>query len=279
MSIGKFSVERFMVNGFDTYRHNGWKGLISREWRGKPDDLDKWLADNPGQLLVNRCGRTVSRVMVDGEELYVKIVKTLDDGESGRCLLCLWKWFKWRFLGGRALKALAGTVAMRDAGVHCAEAVLAARRTHCLRAEEIFISRGVPYPSVMKIISETTDTERRKEVLRSIAAGLCDFHCHGFLHGDCIPGNLLWDGEHIHFIDNDRTQLANGCLLQRGVRRNLVQFCFRMSWSLKDFSLAEYFLECYSEAMTALGKNFYGAEDVMEKARYRYEKKQKEKGK
>ena len=91
MSIGKFSVERFMVNGFDTYRHNGWKGLVSREWRGKPDDLDKWLVDNPGQLLVNRCGRTVSRVMVDGEELYVKIVKTLDDGESGRCLLCLWK--------------------------------------------------------------------------------------------------------------------------------------------------------------------------------------------
>ena len=167
---------------------------------------------------------------------------------------------------------------MREAGVLCAEAVLAARRTHWLRAEEIFISRGVPYPSVMKIISETTDTERRKDVLRSVAAGLCDFHCHGFLHGDCIPGNLLWDGEHIHFIDNDRTQLANGCLLQRGVRRNLVQFCFRMSWSLKDYSLAEYFLECYAEAMTARGKNFYGAEDVMEKARQRYEKKLREKG-
>jgi tRNA A-37 threonylcarbamoyl transferase component Bud32 len=217
--------------------------------------------------------------MADGEELYVKIVKTLDDGEGGRCLLCLWKWFKWRFLGGRALKALTGTVKMRDAGVHCAEAVLAARRTHWLRAEEIFISRGVPYPSVMKIILETTDTERRKEVLRNVAAGLCDFHCHGFLHGDCIPGNLLWDGEHIHFIDNDRTQLANGCLLQRGVRRNLVQFCFRMSWSLKDFSLAEYFLECYSEAMTARGNNFYGAEDVMEKARQRYKKKEAEKTK
>ena len=268
-----------MVNGFDTYRHDGWKGLVSREWRGRPDDLGKWLADHPGQQLVNRCGRTVSRVMADGEELYVKVVKSLDDGEGGRCLLCFWKWFKWRFLGGRALKALDGTVAMREAGVLCAEAVLAARRTHWLRAEEIFISRGVPYPSVMKIISETTDTERRKDVLRSVAAGLCDFHCHGFLHGDCIPGNLLWDGEHIHFIDNDRTQLANGCLLQRGVRRNLVQVCFRMSWSLKDYSLAEYFLECYAEAMTARGKNFYGAEDVMEKARQRYEKKLREKGK
>ena len=119
-----------MMNGFETYRHNGWKGLVSREWRGRPDDLDKWLTDNPGQQLVNRCGRTVSRVMADGEELYVKVVKSLDDGEGGRCLLCFWKWFKWRFLGGRALKALDGTVAMREAGVLCAEAVLAARRTH-----------------------------------------------------------------------------------------------------------------------------------------------------
>ena len=52
-----------------------------------------------------------------------------------------------------------------------------------------------------------------------------------------------------------------------------------MSWSLKDYSLAEYFLDCYAEAMTARGKNFYGAEDVMEKARQRYEKKLREKGK
>ena len=109
-----------MMNGFETYRHNGWKGLVSREWHGRPDDLDKWLADNPGQQLVNRCGRTVSRVMAGGEELYVKVVKSLDDGEGGRCLLCFWKWFKWRFLGGRALKALDGTVAMREAGVLCA---------------------------------------------------------------------------------------------------------------------------------------------------------------
>jgi len=52
-----------------------------------------------------------------------------------------------------------------------------------------------------------------------------------------------------------------------------------MSWSMKDFGLAELFLEYYAEAMEARGKSFYGAEDVMEKARYRYEKKQKEKGK
>ena len=41
-----------MMNGFETYRHNGWKGLVSREWHGRPDDLDKWLTDNPGQQLV-----------------------------------------------------------------------------------------------------------------------------------------------------------------------------------------------------------------------------------
>jgi hypothetical protein len=48
-----------------------------------------------------------------------------------------------------------------------------------------------------------------------------------------------------------------------------------MSWFMKDFGLAEYFLECYAEAMTACGKKFYGAEDVMEKARYRFERKRK----
>ena len=66
-----------MVKGFETYSQNGWKGLVSSEWHGRPDDLDKWLADNPGEQLVNRCGRTVSHVVAGGEELYVKIVKSL----------------------------------------------------------------------------------------------------------------------------------------------------------------------------------------------------------
>lgn len=263
------------MDGFETYRHDGWKGLVRREWLDRVRDLDKWLEDNPGQLLVNRAGRTVSHVVVDGEDVYVKIVRTLDDGEGGRYFLKLWKWFKWRFLGGRAMKSLAVAALMRKAGLCCAETILAVRRTHLLRAEEVFISQGVPHPSVIKLILDTADVEERKSILHGVADELCDFHCHGFLHGDCIPGNLLWDGKHIHFIDNERTQLANGCLLQRGVRRNLVQFCFRLIWRTGDFTLAEYFLTCYGDAMTARGMSFYGAEDVMEKARLRFEKKRK----
>ena len=54
-----------MMNGFETYRHNGWKGLVSREWRGRPDDLGKWLADHPGSV-----DRVVFNVFKDEDRLY-----------------------------------------------------------------------------------------------------------------------------------------------------------------------------------------------------------------
>ncbi|MCR4575046.1 MAG: lipopolysaccharide kinase InaA family protein [Lentisphaeria bacterium] len=265
-----------IMDGFDTFEHGGWKGLACHEWNGRIDDLETWLETHPGQQLVNRPTRTVRRVVENGEEVYVKVVKSLDGG--GNHLLSLWKCFKWRFLENRAMATLAVTAAMESAGVRCAGAVLAARRTYGFSAEEVFISRGVPHPSVLKIMSDVTDNEKRMDILHGVARGLCDFHCHGFIHGDCIPGNLLWDGEHVHFIDNDRTCRADGCLLQRGIRRNLVQFCFRLSWNVKNFDLAEHFLACYAEAMNEHGQKFDDSKAVMEKTHQRYKLKEAEQG-
>ena len=265
------------MDGFDTFEHGGWKGLVCHEWSGRIGDLDAWLEAHPGQQLVNRPTRTVRRVVEDGEEVYVKVVQSLDGG-GGNPLFALWKRFKWRFLENRAMATLDVTAAMQTAGVHCASAILAARRIRGFKAEEVFISRGVPHPSVLRIMRTVTDGEKGKDILRGVACGLCNFHCCGFLHGDCIPGNLLWDGEHVHFIDNDRTCRADGFFLRRGIRRNLVQFCYRLSWDLKDFGLAEHFLVCYEEAMKGHGREFNGLPAVMEKTRKRYRMKQAEEG-
>jgi tRNA A-37 threonylcarbamoyl transferase component Bud32 len=264
-----------MVKGFETYSRNGWEGLVRHEWQDRVGDLDAWLEANPGQRVVNRLVRTVSRVVVDGEEVYVKVVKSIDDGD-GHFGFRLWKRFKWRFLENRAMATLAVTAAMEQAGIRCAGAILAVRRTHGFSAEEVFISKSVPYPSVGKIVRGMTDTEERKAVLRNVAEGLCDFHCRGFLHGDCIPGNLLWDGGHVHFIDNDRTRFV-GRLSRHGARRNLVQFCFHLLRKAEDAAMAEHFLACYAEAMKTRGKVFDGTDAVMAKARRRFKMKEGEK--
>ena len=98
----------YMAQGFETYSRNGWEGLVRHEWRDRVGDLDEWLEASPGQQVVNRTGRTVARVVVDGEEVYVKVVKSIDDG-GGHFGFRLWKRFKWRFLENRAMATLAVT--------------------------------------------------------------------------------------------------------------------------------------------------------------------------
>lgn len=234
------------MQSYTFFNSQGWKGLIAPDWRAQLEPLQEWLSQNPGEVLVRLPNREVRRISTPQGILYVKL---LNAGGSLGGAKGAFTDLKWLVRPSRAKAILRISQALLDAGFRCPIPVLAARRRSPWGwPRDVFISVECAGTPITELLPEMT-LEERNRLLSSVACELSRFHREGFVHGDCIPGNIALapDGR-IIFFDHDRTiRRSNRVLLQHQQRRNLVQFGFRLSKYLKTLGPFEHFLADYAQ--------------------------------
>lgn len=244
------------------YDHAGWHGYVSSDWHDEFHDLDTWLAEHPGKTVVDKPTRQVKKVAVACGTVYVKSVSSLVDGRH--FWLDLLKRLKWRLRPSRAIATLRIMREMRSAGIRCAEPLLAVRRRDSLLSSpvDIIITKELSHPLFDEVVKRLPPAQRQALVLQALP-DIFAFHHQGFVHGDFIPGNMLWDGQHLHFIDHDRTwrHLPQGTRADR--IRNLVQFCFHLLMPTQQPELSRAFLNAYNQlAVDHYGSPLANTEDI-----------------
>lgn len=230
------------------FQSRRWRGWVDASWQPVLAELDAWLTDHPGTVVVDKRARTVFRVETPQGVVYVKIMRHLQ--ERGRPFKRLLAGLKWYFRPSRALAVLRVSSAMLSRGIGCPEPVLAARRRSRLGwPEDIFISREVASPSVNRLLHEQRDGGAQAGVMVSVARAVARLHNQGFVHGDCLPGNISLDADGMAcFLDNDRTWFAPVLGARRARMKNLLQFLSRLPPVLDHVGLADVFLNAYYQA-------------------------------
>ena len=232
------------------YSSHDWRGYVAPDWREAFQDFDAWLAQQPQERIVDKPTRQVLRVTSPQATVYVKTVSSLVDGRH--VWLDVLKRLKWRLRPSRAIRTLRIMRTMLDAGVRCPEPLLAIRRRRHPFAspEDIIVTRELAMPTLHAAIMDTAP-EQRADLLRQALPDIFDFHHRGFVHGDFLAGNMMWDGQHVYFIDHDRTwrRLPQGTRDERF--RNLVQFCYHLEMGTRQLELGEQFLVGYNRLAEA----------------------------
>jgi len=235
------------MSSIQPYRSGNWRGIIDPQWQEPLSDLDQWLRDHPGAKVVAKKSRTVSRVETPNGVIYVKIIHRLQ--ERGSAWKMLFAGIKWLFRPSRAIATFQITDAMLDKGIGCPEPILAARRRNALGwPEDVFICREVPYPTLLSLFNTTDNIPSRDALLANAAHGIAALHNQGFIHGDCIPGNLcLAPDQSLCFLDNDRTQPMPLMLRRRARLNNVVQFLSRLPPNTQQGDVFTLFLDSYRQ--------------------------------
>lgn len=234
------------------YSNHGWHGLVEASWQEEFADLEAWMDPSRGKIYREKMNRLVVRLETPRGAVFVKVVRTLADGRhSGRDFVKRLKWF---IRSSRAVQVMRMHLALLEAGFGCPEPLLAVRYRHQLQQPvDVFVCRELLLPSFGKRLVEAAGDERVR-LLQATARELCRFHHAGFVHGDCIPGNiLLGEDGGLHFLDNDRTVRLESGSLQRGRVRNLVQLCRHIEDWEKSEAPGRIFLDAYKEADLASG--------------------------
>lgn len=231
-----------------SFQSRQWRGWIQSCWQQPLADLDAWLAANPGTVLVAKRTRRVFRANTAQGVVYVKVIRHLQESNSlFKKVLAAVKWY---CRSSRAVGVLNISNAMLARGIGCPEPVLAARRRNAAGwPEDIFISREVEYPSVLALLHQQSDGKRQEDILVSAARGIAKLHNRGFVHGDCIPGNICQapDGA-LCFLDNDRTRITPVFGAEGARLNNLIQFLARLPAIANRERLVATFLQAYAEA-------------------------------
>ncbi|MGI5922662.1 MAG: hypothetical protein GX945_01615 [Lentisphaerae bacterium] len=235
-----------------SYRSGDWRGIVHPYWQSSLSDLDRWLDDNPGTKVVAKKARSVTRVETPNGVIYVKILHRLQ--ERGSAWKMLISGIKWLLRPSRAIDTFWITDAMLDKGILCPEPILAARRRNALGwPEDVFICREVPYPSLLSLLNAADDASARDAMLVNAAQGIAALHNQGFIHGDCIPGNLcLAPDQSIFFLDNDRSSRMLPLGKRRARLANVVQFLARLPLSMQQNDVFALFLDSYRQASATI---------------------------
>ena len=226
------------------YRNNSWNGFISNELKDM-DLMPERLAVQ-GEVIVDKPNRMVRHMDFAGMRVYAK-------------------WFappksilKRLFRKPLAFRLLDIHKALLSAEIGCAEPYLAAISGEPSQyLPQLFVYKEVPYPSISQRLMNASSDEATR-LYDTTAEAIATLHNAGFVHGDCLPGNIcLSDDRKPYFIDNDRTARSLPILRTRQELRNLVQFCAHaalqhdMSREMQRRFLARY-LECRSQRMATL---------------------------
>ena len=128
-------------------------------------------------------------------------------------------WLKLKFRKPLATRIFQIHKAMLDSGLGCPEPFLAATSSD---GTALFICAELPFPSMIRIF-KSADSSDFEALFRTAASSIAALHRAGFIHGDCLPGNIcLSPDRRSFFIDNDRTRMGKS---KRGRETNIIQFC------------------------------------------------------
>lgn len=232
--------------------HSGaWSGYVAdSEWAEIFQDLDKWLEENPGTMVVHYDCRDVRRIQTPKGVVYLKDIRHLTD--AGMHKKDKFSWWKWVFRGSRAIETWEACQALRESGFGCPQPLLAVRRRNGITPRDIFVSAAVDLPNLWDTLPEGMDGMALAELL---GESIQILHTAGFAHGDCILRNLCYDAKEntLVYLDNDRTWLPPFFFRRFQQKRNLAQMSYSI---LKRFGeeTSRHFLECYAKSNYWPGK-------------------------
>ncbi|MDD3952980.1 MAG: lipopolysaccharide kinase InaA family protein [Lentisphaeria bacterium] len=252
-----------------------WKGLVREGWQSVFADIHQ-LADS-GEVIVDKPDRVVRRIETPNGVVYFKRICGAGTGRG-------WYFLKSLLRTPRSLAIWHVSEQMRLADLGCPLPLLAVSSccfSSC-RFEDILVTAEIPYSLVSDLLKDAADNAVREGILQKAGQGIRELHDKGFVHGDCLPGNICMgpDGKLI-FLDNDRTAKKIG-IVNRGARlQNLVQFCSHALTALPNQALLDTFLDSYDQHGTcnANARNCPDKETVIRKLQARVRKLEKEFGK
>ena len=238
------------MKGLRFHSEDGWRGLVADEtWSALFAQLDEWLAEHPGRLVVHYASREVRRVETPQGVVYAKLIRGLTD--AGFAHEEWFSWFKWVFRPSRALATWHISQTLLSAGFACPVPILAARRRHRGYPTDLFISMEVPRPNLWDAPGEPA------ELIQLLAEETARFHLAGFAHGDFILRNLCSNPvtRHLVYLDNDRTWRPIPGLRSYYQRRNLAQLTYSLLRRFGRIEVPRAFLAEYRDLNPALSEN------------------------
>lgn len=230
----------------------GWHGLVHRGWQdftGGLPGLEAWLAAQAGRRIVTHPSRTVDLLTTPRGVIFAKhFLKASDKSSLGNSL-------KWYLRPSRALYILKIGEELTAAGFAVPETVIAVRRrSRWGWPEDYHLSLDCREQTVNIRLKEfraagiPDDSADVRGVLREMAVSLVRLHHRGFVHGDCLPGNMCVLPDSLLLLDNDRTAGGYGAAFCRAKQRNLEQCAKFLAIAYPSTGNAGFFLDCYAEA-------------------------------
>lgn len=263
------------------YHSGAWHGVIADDWRDELANLDRWLAEHPGEVVASYPSRRVTRVKTARGIVYVKEIYALTDtGLKGKDFV---SFLKWVCRPSRAVQAFAISELLLNSGTNCAKPVLGARkRSGCLYPTDIFITEEVKAPVLSDILAKEKDPTRLNKLVFTLGRELCRLHRAGFVHGDCILRNICLEPSStvhcvdnqvgtVYYLDNDRSKYKDWYCFWISPRRNVSQLGYSIMRITNDTSLTKIFLNSYGEAYrSACGKELYDRNALLQEITTRY---------
>ena len=223
------------------YRYGSWKGMVRQGWEETLQKPEKFC--QLGESVIDKADRSVRRWESPLGNVYVKRIYS-PQAPSARLLT----YGKNLLRPPRSLQVWRVCEALLEAGLRCPKPLLAAYdyRLHALASEELMVAAELPYPLFSKKIRESDLAAEFKSLLQAAGKGIRKLHDKGFVHGDCIPGNMCIDQENnLYFLDNDRTARLSLLGARQARLRNLVQFSSRTLPLLPESKLMHEFIQAY----------------------------------
>jgi tRNA A-37 threonylcarbamoyl transferase component Bud32 len=224
-----------------------WKGLVRDGWEEAFSDIPR-LADS-GEVIVDKQERMVRRIETPKGVIYYKYICGAGTGRG-------WYFLKNLLRTPRSLAVWRISEQMRLAGVGCPLPLLAVSscRFSSFSFEDILVTAEVPFPQVSDLLRNADSDDLRSQILQKAGQGIRELHEKGFVHGDCLPGNICMAPEgRLFFLDNDRTRRKSLFCSRKGQLWNLVQFCSHALTVLPNQQLLQHFLRGYEQTTLSSG--------------------------
>ena len=216
-----------------------WKGLVREGWQELFSDIRQ--LEDAGEIIVDKPDRMVRRIDTPCGVVYYKHICGAGRGRG-------WYFMKSLLRQPRSLAVWHVSEQMRIAGLGCSLPLLAVSscRLSSFCFEDILVSCEIPFPRVSDLLKEAPDNVTRADILQKAGQGIRELHDKGFVHGDCLPGNICMDSQgKLIFLDNDRTRRKGRFFPRKKQLWNLVQFCSHALTVLPNQQLLQHFLQGY----------------------------------
>ncbi|MBO4620919.1 MAG: hypothetical protein J5654_12510 [Victivallales bacterium] len=210
-----------MTPDFLPFESGPWRGICHRDFAVPDGNLDDWLARLAKTSNRHYASRWIAAPNIECP-WFVKVLTAASEHDN------LWNRLKWRLRTSRSLHVWRISQELQANGFGCPVIQLAARKRAWQPLgwpTDVLVMSPVEGQMVQTLLKN----ESAQDILNIVAQELARFHAAGFVHGDCLPGNLFLESSgRLNFIDNDRTIRVHAWNRLPSIRRNLVQFAFHL---------------------------------------------------